>query len=248
MKYSKALLQFAALIALALVAASHAYGDVSSELEALGSSGQVRERASRLESRTRVSIVQGRAVDRNWRLELGTSYGGAAFGDSYLNTQNLGANVDLHITPKVSIGVRYAKAFNQLTAEGKNRLEQARAANANTGDDTIPQISYPDEQVMGVLDWYMTYGKINLFDWKTVQFDIYSLAGYGQIKIDTRSGGQELSEWTGTWTAGGGIGFWLSQHFTTRFELRYQNYSDRQYAGSRDLNVVVGTFGLGVLL
>lgn len=247
MNFSKALVQFAALLALALVA-SHAYGDVSSDLEALGTNRQVNERASRLESRTRMAIVQGRAVDRNWRLEFGTSYGAAAFGDAYLNTQNLGANVDLHITPKVSIGVRYAKAFNQLTAEGKNRVDQARVSNANTGDYTVPQISYPDEQVMGVLDWYMTYGKINLFDWKTVQFDIYSLAGYGQIKIDTRYGGQDLSEWTGTWTAGGGIGFWLSQHFTTRFELRYQNYSDRQYAGSRDVNLVVGTLGLGVLL
>lgn len=247
MKYSKAFLQFVSLIALALVA-SRAFGDVTSELESLGSNSQVNERAARLENRTRMSIVQGRTVDRNWRLEVGTSYGAAAFGDSYLNTQNLGANVDLHINPKFSIGVRYAKAFNQLTAEGQNRFDQARAANTTTGDFTRPQISYPEQQVLGVVDWYMTYGKINLFDWKTVQFDIYSLAGYGQIQVGTDYGGQESSVWTNTWTAGAGIGFWLSQHFTTRFELRYQNYADQQYAGSRDLNLVVGTFGLGVLL
>jgi len=179
---------------------------------------------------------------------MGASYGPAAFGDSYLNTQTLSGNVDLHVTPQFSLGFRYAKAFNQLTAQGRNRFEQARIDNTMTGNFTRPQISYPDDQMMGVMNWYMTYGKVNLFDWRVVQFDIYSLAGYGQIRVATDFNGQTLSNWTNTWTAGGGIGFWISQHVTSRFELRYQGYSDQQYTGSRDLNLVVGTFGLGVLL
>jgi outer membrane beta-barrel protein len=237
------------MLATALLLAPVAHAEVSEELESLSSNQQVNDRVARLESRTRMGIVQGRAVDRHWRVELGANYGPVAFGDSYLNTQNAGANLDLHINPKVSLGVHYAHSFNQLTAEGKQVFDQARASKATTGSyNNLPQIAYPEESVMGVLNWYMTYGKINLFDWHTVQFDIYSLAGFGQINVSSTYDSKTTSAWSNTWTAGAGVGFWFSQHFTMRTELRYQSYADKVYTGSRDLNLIVANLGLGVLL
>lgn len=225
---------------LAVAAALPAFADVSKDLASLGSNEAIVRRANQLDSRTRVSVVQGRTVPRNWRLELGVNYGPVAAGDSYLRTQNLGGQVDLHITPKFSLGVRYAQSFNSLTDEGKQQFDNARAAKARGGDYRIPDIDYPESTVMGVANWYMFYGKMNFFDLSVVQFDIYSLGGYGQVKLASGS--------TNTWTAGGGVGFWLSQHVTSRFELRYQTYQDQVYTGSRDLNLLVANFGLGVLL
>jgi outer membrane beta-barrel protein len=239
-------LRLGAILALALIA-SGAYAQVSSDLESLGEK-KAMARAARLDSRTRVGIVQGRSVDRNLRFELGTSYGSNASGDSYLNTQNLGAQLDLHFNPKFSLGVRYNKAFNSLTAEGRQRFDDAQAALESRRDYTIPQISYPEESVMGVVNWYMMYGKVNLFDVRVVQFDLYSLAGFGQMKVSTDYLAQKTSEWSNTWTAGGGIGFWLSKHVTSRIEVKYQSYSDKVYTGSRDLNLVVANIGIGVLL
>ena len=214
---------------------------VSQDLETLGSNKDINDRASRLETRSRMAIVQNRAVDRHWRFELGASYIPVASGDSYLNTQNLGVQADLHITPKVSLGVRYQKSYNTLTNEGKNQFDLARAAKAaGSTDYRVPDLDYPDESLMGVLNWYMLYGKLNFFDVKTVQFDIYSLAGYGTQKLASGD--------TPTWTAGGGIGFWLSNHVTSRFELRYQTYQDKVYTGTRDLKLILANFGVGVLL
>ncbi len=229
-------------LALTLVA-SGAFAQVSKELDALGDK-RASEKAAKLDNRARVGIVQGRTVDRNWRVEAGVNYGGVASGDSYLNTSNLGGQLDLHVNPKFSLGARYTKSFNTLSAEGENRFR----AGSNTDTYSIPQISYPEETVMGVVNWYMMYGKTNFFDIKTIQFDIYSLAGYGQVRTSTEFRGQSQSNWTNTWTAGGGVGLWLSQHITSRFELRYQNYSDQVYTGSRDLNLIVASFGFGVLL
>jgi outer membrane beta-barrel protein len=244
-KQMKLILQMISALAFILVAsgalADNAHDNVSDELENLDSNQQVSDRAAHLDSRTRAAIVQGRAVDRNWRFEFGLNYGPTAFGDNFLNTQDVGANVDLHINPHFSIGVHYAKAFNQLTAEGQTQFNNAQAS-----FNTTPEISYAEQSVMGVLDWYMTYGKINLFDWKVVQFDIYTLAGYGQEEVLTDIGPSSQDQWTGTWTAGAGIGFWLSQHVTSRFELRYQTYADEN--GSRNLNLAVATVGIGVLL
>jgi outer membrane beta-barrel protein len=229
-----------AVIVLSLIA-SGANAQVSKELSNLGSNSDVKRRASALESRSRVAIVQGRTVKRDWRFELGGSYGPVAVGDSYLITQNLGGQIDLHINPKFSLGVRYAKAFNDLTAEGKQRFDAARAAKLRgQADWTIPDIDYPEESLMGVVNWYMFYGKMNFFDLSVVQFDIYSLAGYGNQKLASGN--------TPTWTAGGGIGFWITNHITSRVELRYQSYQDQVYTGARDLNLVVANFGLGVLL
>lgn len=220
-----------------------AASSTSDQLEALGSNQTVKERSARLESRTRIAIVQSRAVPRDWRLEIGGGYGPVLAGDAYLQTQNLNGEVHLHISPKFSLGVRYSKAFNTLTEQGEARFENARravAANAQY-DTTVPAIDYPEQSIMGLVNWYMTYGKINFFDIKTVQFDIYSLAGYGQMTLASGD--------TPTWTAGGGIGFWLAQHLTSRFEIRYQNYTDQPDAGaSRNQHLIIGTIGFGVLL
>ncbi len=220
---------------------SAAHAAVSDDMNSLGSNADSKKRAAKLENRSRVSLVQNRSVKRDWRLEGGVSYGGVAMGDSYLMTQNLGLNADLHISPKFSLGIHYAKAFSQFTNEGEAQYKNAQAMkNAGNMGYNVADMDTPESSLMGVVNWYMTYGKINLFDASIIQFDIYSLAGYGQMKLTSGT--------TDTWTAGLGIGFWLSNHITSRVELRYQNYQDQVYTGPRNLNLIVGTFGLGVLL
>jgi outer membrane immunogenic protein len=230
------------LLALVLVCmGAQANAGVSSDLDSLGTNAESIRRANKLESRSRIAIVQNRTVDRHWRVELGTNYGAVASGDSFLNTQALSLNADLHVTPKFSVGVRYAKEFNQLTADGKAIYDNAQALyNAHDVHYRAPQIDYPESSLLGVINWYMMYGKINFFDVSVVKFDIYSLAGAGTMQLSSGS--------TPTYTAGGGIGFWLSQHVTSRLEVRYQNYQDTVYTGSRNLNLIVANLGLGVLL
>lgn len=229
-------LAFAALIAVEAQAAS-----VSSDMSSLGSNKEISERANRLESRTRVAIVQNRAVDRRLRLELGVNYGPVAAGDSYLRTQVAGFAADFHIVPQFSLGVRYAQSFNALTSEGKNQFALAQDAKTRGSVDyRVPDIDYPESSVIGVATWYMMYGKMNVFDLKTVQFDLYSLAGAGSQKLASGD--------TPTYTAGGGIGLWLNNHLTSRFEMRWQGYQDKVYTGTRDLNLIIANFGIGVLL
>lgn len=243
MKFPKSI-----IIATFLLAPLSALASVSGELESLGSNREVRERAYALENRARIGIVQGRAVDRNMRFELGGAFGPSVFGDPYVSTQNLAARVDFHINPQWSLGVQYTRNLNALTAEGKRRFDQARADQQTIGTYTIPQVTYPQESVLGLINWYMLYGKMNLFDWRVVQFDLYATAGFGQINLATDIRDTTLSEWTNLWTGGMGIGFWLSQHLSSRFEIRYQGYEDKVYTGTRNINQAVATFGLGVLL
>jgi outer membrane immunogenic protein len=215
--------------------------DVSKDVDTLGGNKALLDMAASMDPENRARVVQNRLVDRRNRLELGLNYGAVAGGDSYLRTQNMGAAADFHFTPRFSLGVRYYDYGNDLTPQGKRVFEEATAAhNAGGLDYTIPLVDAPLNSVLGVVSWYPVYGKTNLMNWGIAQFDMYLLAGGGQITLSSGP--------TGLATAGAGVGFWVSQHFSIRTEIRYQNYRDQAYIESRNLNTVTGQIGLGILL
>lgn len=221
------------VLAIAL-SATQALASASGDLDSLGSNAAVIRKAKRFNSSNKVRIVQNRLVDRDLRLELGVNYGPVSNGPSYLSTQNLGAQLDFHIVPQFSIGGRYIKSNNSFTPEGRRMVETAEKTGA------FADIDRPQEQWLATATWYMLYGKLNMFDAGVSQFDIYTVAGAGQITLDSGA--------TPTYTAGAGAGFWWSKHFTSRLEARWQGYEDKVYTGSRQMNVIVAQVGLGILL
>ena len=120
-------------------------------------------------------------------------------------------------------------------------FDDARAAYAaGNRSYSIPDIDYPLSAAMAVANWYPIYGKLNWFDSSIAQFDLYLVGGGGQIQLS--SGSAPL------YTAGIGVGLWMSQHWTARGEIRWQTYQDEIISGSRQIQGVVGTVGLGYLL
>ncbi|MCB0365753.1 MAG: outer membrane beta-barrel domain-containing protein [Bdellovibrionaceae bacterium] len=210
-------------------------GDLQKDLESLGGNKDILRRARALDPKNRLRVVQNRLVDRNLRLEVAAHYGSMAGGDPYLNTDNIGAQLEFHINPRWSLGARYYSYSNSLSTEGERRAESARAGKEPFFDSDSAIRAY-----MGVVTWYPIYGKLNFFDWAVAQFDIYALAGAGQVELE--SGPSD------TYTFGAGIGIWLSQHISTRFEVRYQGYEDRVYDDQRKLDLTVVSAGIGFLL
>lgn len=228
------------LFALAIVFSNlSAHADLGSDFDALGNNDKIINRAKTLNSNRTVRVVQNRIVDRNLRLEVGGSYSGIAGGDSYVNTNAFGAYGDFHITPQWSVGVRYNKYNNQLTSEGDRALSEAVASSQNGQKYQIPTIDYQKQSLAGTVSWYPIYGKLNLFDKAVTQFDFYLTAGYGQMQLS--SGNSPLM------TAGGGVGFWLMQHLSARFEARWQGYNDQQLNVSRRVDSLIAGLSVGFL-
>lgn len=215
--------------------------DFSKDVDTLGGNKALLEMAHAIDPENRARIVQKRVVDRYNRVELGLSYGGLFGGDSYVRTQNLGVSADFHITPRWSVGARYVDHGNSLTNEGARAFREAEEAYATGGRSfSVPDVDYALRSAMAVLNWYPIYGKTNLLDRGIAQFDMYFLAGGGQIQLS--------SGWTGLTTAGVGIGVWINNHVTARGEIRYQNYRDQIITGERNINGAVASFGLGWML
>ncbi len=219
--------------------------DLTSEMDALGANRDLLKKARAIDPQNRIRVVQNREVDRYYRFEMGINYGMTMGGDPYVNTSLLGGQVDFHFTPRWSIGARYYSSSNSLNAEGKRVFDDAEARR-RAGDNTFrrPGVDYAENEWLGVINWYPIYGKINLFDISVTQFDVYFLGGAGQINLS--SGIAPL------YTAGGGFGIWWNQHFSTRLEARWQNYSDKIFDGetfnSRNINQTLLTATMGFLL
>lgn len=214
---------------------------LAADLDRLGSNEAIVKRARALSTSGRVEIVQKRSVDRRRRFEIGGSIGQVAGGNSYLNTTPVTGSIDFHFNPKWSVGARYSAFGNRLTAEGDAQFQSARSQQAiGQFDSSVPEIDFPTSSWLVTTSFYPLYGKLNVFDLSVVQFDVYALVGAGQMNL--RSGT------TGTWSAGGGVGFWWNQWFSSRFEIRHQQYSDLVQTGRREVGMIVGTFGIGILL
>lgn len=215
-------------------------GSVSSQFDSLGSTEDLVNKSKALDPDNKVRVVQKRKVDRNLRLELAGHLGLMNGGDSYLTTQNTGAQLEFHLTPRWSLGVRYDKYTSKLTIEGDKAFQAAADAQAIGNNYRVPDLDFPLSSNLATLSWYPIYGKLNLFDLAVTHFDIYFLAGTGQMKLE--SGDTKLS------TFGGGLGFWFTEHFATRFELRYQGYEDRVYSGTRKMDTLMMNVSAGLLL
>lgn len=226
-----------AIMLLTLSSFSHA-----ADWNSLGSSQSILQKAKALDSENKVRVVQKRAVDRDFRLEVSTHYGLINGGDSYVKTQAGGVQLEFHINPQWSVGFRYDSYMNALTPEGEKVSNEAAAAISQGNTTTLPEINFPVNSQLGTVSWYPIYGKLNIFDQAVSQFDVYVMAGAGSIKLDS-------DERSSLLTMGSGVGLWLTQHITTRFEVRYQTYKDKKiYASDPQMNLMSLQFGIGFLL
>ncbi len=214
--------------------------NASEDIDTLGGNKELMEMADKIKSTSRSRIVQERIVDRRNTLEFGLSYGSVFGGDAYLKTQAIGFNVDYHITPRWSLGVRYYDFGSSLTSEGQRIFDEARASYQAGGRATIVDIDTPQNATVAVVNWYPIYGKTSFLDMGVTQFDLYLLAGGGNMTLSSGN--------TSLLTAGVGLGAWISRHVSARAEVRYQKYEDQLVTGSRNLDTVVGSLGLGWIL
>lgn len=235
-----------ALLALSLnvrAATENQTEDLNSDFDSLGGNRILLERAKALEPEKDMVIVQERTVSRRNRVELAPEFSGTFGGDAYNRTRSLGANLRYHFNPRVSVGVKYNYAFNQLTPEGEAMVDQAYSDFQNKPDrptTAYPEINYPKSELMALINWYPIYGKMNLMDRGIAHFDWYLIGGYGQVQL--------VSGATPTYTAGTGIGFWINNHWSSRVEMRYQNYKAQYLTGEKRMDLAVASFQMGYLL
>lgn len=217
-------------------AASGTNGGLLKDFDTLGGNDVLLDKARALNPDSTISIVQDRIVNRRRRLELAPEVANVLGGDAYNSTTMFGINAHYHITPRWSVGAKYSYDTNKLRKEGQYLIDDTSV----TGTGVIPQIDFPKSELMALVNWYPIYGKMNLYDLGVAHFDIYALGGAGQIQLNSGS--------TMTYTAGGGIGLWWSQHLTTRAELRYQTYEAQRYTGATRMNLTVAGIQIGYLL
>lgn len=243
-------MKFGALILIALLASSSAFAaDASADaskksnsgllkdFDTLGGNDVLLDKARELNPDQKISIVQDRVVKRRNRFEIAPEFASTLGGDPYNRTSGFALNAYFHINPHWALGAKYEYDFNEIRPEGQAMIDQAMSERDRS---LVPDIDYPKGQALAMINWFPLYGKLNMFDLGVAHFDIYAIGGGGQVFL--RSGN------TSTWTAGGGIGFWFSQHLSTRMEVRYQTYESQKFSGPQKMNLTVAGLQIGYLL
>ncbi|MCB0351619.1 MAG: outer membrane beta-barrel domain-containing protein [Bdellovibrionales bacterium] len=220
--------------------------DIMKDFDSLGGNDVLLERAQALSPEIQTKVVQNRIVDLNKRFEIAPETSAVLGGDSYTSTWLAGVDARFHINPRWSIGLKYGHAFNEYTDEGKNLINNPTPIKNGSGSivgyaPNIPAVDYIKQQGFLTVNWSPIYGKMNMFDLGVVHFDMYAIAGAGQIELNSGP--------TSSYTAGGGIGLWISKHLTSHFEVRYQNYEAQRYPDKKDpMDLTIGSFQIGYLL
>ena len=206
------------------------YGDILEDFDSLGGNDVLINRVQLSKPDKKVKIVQNRTVDLHSRSEFSIGYGNVIGGDAYLQSQMLQFNYYFHINPRWSIGVSYFDNYNSLTKEGRFLIHY---------QELVPDLDQPDSGYEFIGNFAPIYGKINLFDRGILQFDVYLSAAYGLI--DLKSGSTNIL------SAGGGVGLWISQHLSSRLELRQRFYKAQRFNGPVTLQTTLASISVGYL-
>ena len=208
-----------------------AQAGILKDFDSLGGNDVLIDRAQKLQPNKNVTVVQQRTVDRKWRNEFSIGYNNVIGGDAYLNTQMLNLNYHLHINPYWAVGVSYFSAYNQLSKEGQYLISV---------DNLVPDIDEPKDGYELVGNFSPVYGKINLFDMGVLQFDMYALGSFGNIKLKSGE--------TTTYSVGAGLGLWISQYLSSRLEIRQRYYTAQRFGGSAKIETTTAGFTFGYML
>jgi outer membrane immunogenic protein len=232
----KSIVRVVAFLILVSGVQARAGSDIMKDFDSFGGNDALLERANVLSPDKKVEVIQDRIVSRKHRFEFDPEYQNVLGGDAYNNTQSVGINAQFHITEHWSVGVKYAYDFNQLTTEGNFLLTDT----AINGQGMVPDIDYPKQEALALVNWYPIYGKMNLYDLGVVHFDVYGLVGGGGIQLKSGT--------TAAYTGGLGVGLWLSQHLTTRVEYRFETYEAQRLSGATRINANIASFQVGYML
>ena len=208
-------------------------------LGSLGANKKIIKRVNELDPKNKIRVVQKRAVDRNNRFEISTGYGMIAGGDPALSSKVLNANVEFHLNPNWSFGLRYSSYDNDPSSHQESLLEQA-SNNPQLLNTIRSDIDPAKQSSMFTLSWYPLYGKMNMMDMGIAQFDIYTILGLGKIELE--SGSSNIH------TLGAGLGLWINNYINTRLELRYQGYKDQISTGERNIDQTIFSASIGLML
>lgn len=205
--------------------------EILKDFDSLGGNDVLMNRAQLLQPEKDVRVVQDRIVKRRWRHELSPTYANFVGGDAYLESQSLGLDYHLHINHQWSVGLSYFSVFNQLSKEGRYLID---------ADELIPDVDQPESGYELIGNFSPIYGKINFLDMGVLQFDVYAIATVGNMTLKS---GQKS-----TYSAGAGFGLWISQHLTSRFEIRQRYYEAQRISGATDISSTLVSLSFGYML
>lgn len=150
--------------------------------------------------------------------------------DSHLSTQQVGLSYRYHINSDWSIGARYNRYTNKLTAAGQSLFDSKKI---------VPDTDFALNSQELFVNYNTIYGKLRWTEDTVVYFDQYVALGAGKVKL---SSGQKNLAFLDL-----GFSAWIGKHMSARLGIKNEFYEQSQLNGKRNMHNANGYLEFGYL-
>jgi len=179
----------------------------------------------------RLYAVQQRATPLSRRTEILLSAGQTLAGSDFLDSSQVGAEIQYHFNDRFSVAGGYSKVTNKLTSSARN-LENS------TG--FLPDVDYASSRWEARAQYNLFYGKFRFNRTQALSFDQY--LGLGVANHDLLSGNV-----TGP-VFDAGLAFWMGKKFSFHAGVKDYYYKENRMLSKGNTHNVQGYVQAGILL
>jgi len=224
-------MKFLSLITLILALLPPTLAVASGELENDLKSLDVQETVPSAVSKEKLYSIQSRNAPLKNHFEILASLGQNFTGDGFLARNQIGGEIQYHITDDWALGVGYNKVYNDFKGSADRLLQE---------QGVLPDVDYAKARIEGRVQYNLFYGKFRFTKDSVMYFDQYIAAGYAQNQLASGNANGPLGD--------AGFAFWISNWGSVHLGVKDYYYTEKAALTSGAHHNIHGYLQVGYLL
>jgi outer membrane beta-barrel protein len=219
---------FAMMILLASVSSIAATdGNLENELNSL----DVKDEVPQAVTKEKLYAIQARNSTLKNRLEILASAAQNFTSDGFLNSYQVGGELQFHFNDDWSVAGAYSQVMNTFRSSADRLLET---------EGILPDVDYAKSRMEGRVQYNLFYGKFRFTKDSVMYFDLYTSLGYAQSTLASGSSGGPVGD--------AGFAFWVGNWGSVHIGVKDYYYAEKRMLSQGSHHNIHGYIQAGYLL
>jgi outer membrane beta-barrel protein len=175
--------------------------------------------------------IQSRSSPLRKHLEILVGFGENFTGDSFLASEQVGAELQYHVTDDWSVALAYNQVFNKFKDAADNML---------VADGLLPDVDFVRSRQELRVQYNLFYGKFRFTKDSVLYFDQYVSLGFAQNELGSGSSPGPVGD--------AGFAFWISDWGSLHLGVKDYYYEEKSRLSSGSHHNIHGYVQAGYLL
>jgi outer membrane beta-barrel protein len=218
------------LITALILVSSQAFaanGNLEDDLKSL----DVQEAVPNQVSKEKLYSIQSRATSLKGRIEILAGAAQNYTGNGFLQTQQVGGELQYHLNDEWSVGLGYSQVFNTFKSDADRLLQE---------QGVLPDVDYAKTRMEAKIQYNLFYGKFRFSQESVMYFDQYWAGGYAQNKLGSGDSNGPMGDV--------GFAFWVKSWGSIHLGLKDYYYTEKAALSKGAHHNIHGYMQVGYLL